>query len=104
MKTIKLTNKQQIEVLKTVRGRVEYRKLGLCHTICNVLELFGISVPPSLISCYIPLFTRENAIKYAGANSSNIYWWPYGAYDRVSRLQFLDFMINELKKKNNETY
>jgi hypothetical protein len=45
-----------------------------------------------------PLFTRDNAIIHADANDNNdFYWWQVD--DINSRLDFLDWMINELKKE-----
>lgn len=70
---------------------------GLCSYISKALKCYNVFPETIYYYIYIPLFNRENAIKYANAiQSKDIeYWWNKLNYK--DRLYFLNWMINELE-------
>jgi hypothetical protein len=107
---MELTNKEQIKVLKRARVKVFWREIDfwLCPIISGTLEEmlpidnFGKTkvVANSQIAEYIPLFTYENAVKYANAKEDALgYWWDYYD-DKDNRLKFIDWMIGELNDES----
>lgn len=95
-----LTSEQQIKVLENIKWTdLKKYKDGLCYGIMMSLrDTLYINVYSTECKNYIPLFTRENAIKF-GANSFTAYWWPFGIKGNECRKQFVDWMIDELKKE-----
>lgn len=101
---MKLTNKQQIEVLETVLEMLsdyDCSAIGLCCAINKSLLQNGYPYPYSITyaSLLIPLFTRENAMQF-GANEHSSFWWELD--DRKSRIEFTKWMIEQLKNNDNE--
>lgn len=98
-------NKEQIEALKQIRAHLlkDYNDPSLCLAgLCWYVHYDSITID-------LPLFTVQNAIKYANADPSaeqGTYWWECnGIYNRetfdlTNRLLFIDWMINELKGKS----
>jgi hypothetical protein len=42
----------------------------------------------------------KNAVEHANAIIHNSVWWGYWDYNRKDRILFLEWIINELKKRN----
>ena len=110
-----LTKKEQIiilkEVLEVLNNKTDDR--GLCYIIAHRIA-HRIIIPLNLlvyrlfINDYIPLFTKENAIKYGNAHKNNYsaYWWNHPdwwdtslTYDYENRILFVNWMISELEKE-----
>jgi hypothetical protein len=97
-KKMGLTNKEQIKILKSVREDI-CETFGLCSlTHCKIRKWLNFSGKVCTDS-YIPLFTRENAVKYANASTSGAYWWSNSPYDFKNRVKFLDWVIKETRKR-----
>lgn len=101
----------QIKVLENISWKADdnfknskcFYEHGLCELITNSLDDLGI-LHGNRLSSYIPLLTRENAIKYANARELNWfdYWWPiisneFSPYHY--RKYFINWIIGELKKQ-----
>lgn len=97
------TLEQQLRVLERAKVLVQNKnsKWGLCCAIeyAMVLEFnisrFGVGI----FEDDIPLFTKENAVKYGGYCGKGAYWWETDPYDAKSRLNFLDWMIKTIKRE-----
>ena len=92
----------QIEILRAVKKDVLETPFyeGLCHWIkYRIDRIYHNGYLIQRIDDYIPLFTIENAMKYAGAKQK-LFWWT--RYDNKNRLLFLDWMINKLEKQLNK--
>lgn len=96
-----LTTEEQIQVIKEARKRVLNKKNNFC--LCYMLKqalikIYGKITLLNEIQNYIPLFTKENAIKFAQAKPDySGFWWK--RYNYKDRLAFLDWMISELEKQ-----
>ena len=104
-----LTVDEQIEILKLAKDKLpntgwSHINFGICLAIKKTL--FDKSKRLYNTACFseierlIPSFTRENAIlSKIGKVQSGAYWWdtelPSGL---TNRLAFLDWLINELEK------
>ena len=106
---MKLTNKQQIDVLESVledlvSGNAEWS--GLCIFLLYELSkrghIYYREMPFDRIRLFIPLFTIENAVAFgADINNGLSYWWPLPGIS--SRVKFLKWMIEQLKLNSDET-
>jgi len=108
-----LTRKQQIRILTKAKEQLiidhKYEKC-MVRGLCGYLEKEIIAIyDKEFVSYYhlkqyIPLFTLENAEKWANAkpNEEN-YWWKHSNdpsdYDLKNRVLFLEWMIKELRWK-----
>lgn len=102
-----LTLEQQLRVLERARLLAKDHKWGLCRTIryAMVLELNISRFDVPGLEEDIPLFTEENAIKHGRYCRRGEYWWETRPHDFESRLNFLDWMINEIKQEiENEKF
>lgn len=106
---MKLTNKQQIEVLKSVLGMLLGGRLGQRTGLC-ILVLYELSrrgycnyreTNLREIRLFIPLLTIENAAMFGADTNSRSYWWPLS--DIKSRARVLKWMIKQLKNSKDET-
>lgn len=106
-----LTVDEQIEILKLAKKRLSNSRLscsvnGLCLTIEKVLlfdknKRLYYTACSSGIETLIPSFTRENAVlSKIGEIRSGAYWWSTDLSEGglANRLAFLDWLINELEK------
>ena len=95
-----LTLEEQLRVLEKVRAS---SRRALCFAIDDAMveEIPMYYSYPSMSSC-IPLFTRENAIKYANAKVESAFWWKTSPFDFKSRLKFLDWMIEKIREEMNK--
>ena len=107
---MKLTNKQQIDVLESVLDTLGYgvfcERSGLCIFTIYELSKRGYinyrEMEFNEIRLFIPLFTIENAVMFgADINNSLSYWWPLS--DIKSRIKFVKWMIEQLKLNSDET-
>ena len=97
------TLEQQLIVLERAKVLVQNKnsKWGLCCAIeyAMVLEFnisrFGVGI----FKDDIPLFTKENAVKYGKYYGKGVYWWETEPYDFKSRLDFLNWMITQIKQE-----
>lgn len=106
---MKLTAKQQIDVLESVlkdlvSGKPEWG--GLCIFILYELSkrghIYYRETQFDEIRLFIPLFTIENAVVFgADINNGLSYWWPLP--DIKSRVSFLKWIIEQLKLNSDET-
>lgn len=84
--------------------QLKYGSTGLCSVIQDsIIDLFNGYIHYPDLSKAIPIFTRKNASKFSLAYSPNVdndYWWPLK--DTEARVEFLDWMITELK--TNKAY
>ena len=108
---------EQIEVLEAAKGNLvalsdSYACVGLCHALdCAIYKrhesisiLTGYS---SGIRKVIPSFTFDNAVLYGTdyeKAAPNWYWWSteVAKGGLTNRLNFLGFLIEKLKKEDNE--
>ena len=94
-----LTIEQRIFVLEEAKILIEKRvAYCLCSAMINTLKLhFPEEFYISSIVEMEPLFLRENALQF-GAKKGKAYefWWPIGV--NAGRIQFIDWMIGELRK------
>lgn len=109
MNKIDLEPERQIAILMRASELVlENPNTGLCWNIIYAIKekmpqlYLQEQAKANLAKDCISLFTRENAIKYAGARANKpmeyyVYWWP--SHDTNSRLNFLSWMIGELQKE-----
>ena len=105
-----LTVNEQIEILKLAKKKLpnlswSYASAGICLSIKKVLldknERLYITACFSGIESLIPSFIRENAIlSKIGKVGSGAYWWDteLSKGGLTNRLAFLDWLINELEK------
>ena len=90
---------KQIEILERAKHKPTIS--GLCNDIDRAITI-RLNIPFShlgTLKSYIPLFTRENAIKYANAKARGVFWWETDPFDSKSRLNFLNWMIEVIKKE-----
>lgn len=96
----KLTLEEQITVLQNIDCDYLYRKrIGLCHDVWSNLDTYHLrhkQPEGSFLSDYIPLFTRDNAVKYFNADRLT-YWWMRDENGYMQRKLFLEWIINKLK-------
>lgn len=103
----KLTAQEQIEVLEEAiqiinkKEEVFSFKCGICYAIKWALynkydeKEFKNDLIYELIPKLIPLFKRENALKFNA--SYDMWWWELNEDGIKHRKEFLCWMINELK-------
>lgn len=104
----KLTVQEQIEVLEEAIQFINKKeetfnfKCGICYAIKNVIidkynkkELKNDLIY-ELIPKLIPLFKRENAMKFNA--SYGTWWWELNEDGMKHRKEFINWMIIELKK------
>ena len=103
MKTF--STKDQLKILEWAKDNYSYFMQfgvdsGLCwHIRTAIVQFFYIkSLSYNRLRFCIPLFTKKNAQKFGGKTKTG-YWW--GMKD-LNRGLFLDWMIDELKRKENE--
>lgn len=105
-----LSKEQQIEILEKVLTKLKqgnYFRVFLC---CNIVEIINIKYgyntiidhKSTLITPYIPIFSRKNATiacnelglkpPYKGYSGG---WW--GCIEVDTRIKVLEWMINKLK-------
>lgn len=94
-----LTPQQQIEVLENIDWKdLIYYKDGLCFGIMvslrNTLNMWEDSSKNKEL---IPLFTRENALKFE-AHPRFAYWWDFSIDSYNNRKCFVDWIIKQLKE------
>lgn len=91
--------KKAIVVLKEVDPKtVNYKSNKFSVCTCNIVrELINKSNVHGLDN-YIPLFTRENAIKYCGAREK-MFWWAEDPFDIDSRLEWLRWLRKQIKSQ-----
>lgn len=106
-----LTKEEQIVILKEVLELLNNKAVdrGLCYIIAHRIRIHLNLIDTRLIiNDYIPLFTKENAIKYGNAYRHNYsaYWWNCpswweidSVYDYENRILFINWIISELEKK-----
>lgn len=101
-----LTPEQQIEVLENIdwKDLIRYKD-GLCYGIMiSLRDTAHISVLSSKFGELIPLFTRQNALKFEG-HPHKAYWWDCSIDSYNNRKCFVDWIIEELEKQlQNEKY
>lgn len=101
----------QIMVLENINWKADdnlknsdcFYEHGLCELIAESLDNLGI-LHGNKLESYIPLFTKENAFKYANAREVNwfTYWWPITSKEFQPyhyRKYFVSWMIQELRKQ-----
>ena len=105
-----LTVNEQIEVLKLAKKRLpnlswSHASAGICLAIKKTLfdkgERLYNTACFSGIESLIPSFTRENAVlSKIGKVGCGAYWWSTDLSEGglTNRLAFLDWLINELEK------
>lgn len=100
---MRLTTKQQIEVLESVLKGImsptpEWG--GLCIFILYELSKRRytdyLKTRFDEIRLFIPLFTIENAARFGAGTYVLAYWWPL--QDMKSRARFVKWIIKQLKK------
>ena len=103
----KLTVQEQIEVLEEAIQIINKKdeafnfKSGICYVIKCALykkydeKKFNNDLMYELIPKLIPLFKRENAMKFNA--SYGTWWWELNEDGIKHRKEFLSWMINELK-------
>ena len=91
-----LTIEEKISILEEAKTLLLE---GTCCCICNALHKAIDRLFPGLkymrLKQIIPIFLRDNAIQF-GASKTYMYWWPIGTWKE--RIQFIDWMIEELRK------
>ncbi len=94
-----LTNNEKIEVLeKAIKKLSERRASGLCIIIRDCL---GRDVTYDEIEEYIDLFTFENSKKFS-SNEWAVefgHWFMLNSEGYYERIKFLEWMIQEYKKR-----
>lgn len=106
---MKLTNKQQIEVLESVLGMLLDggfgKRSGLCILVLYELSKRGYcnynQTNLDEIRLFVPLLTIENAAIFGADINSRSYWWPLS--DIGIRAKFLKWTIKQLKLNSDET-
>lgn len=96
-----LTVKEQIKVLESIDW-IELMEdgYGLCYGIKKSLFLtLHRSIPSWEVHNLIPLFKKQNAALFGARVSENNYWWPLTPYACEKRKEFINWIIEELKKK-----
>lgn len=100
-KQIKIINKA-IKYLKGDKGNT----LSLCgYLVWALNDYTNVFINVCSVGEYIPLFTRENAIKYGDASQkrsdeNNAFWW--GVHDYKNRLLFLLWIKGQLEAQLKE--
>ena len=96
----KLTKQQQIEVLENIDWKdLIYYKDGLCFGIkISLSDTLHMNIDSTELKELIPLFTRENILKFE-AHPRSAYWWSLDVDGFNCRKSFIDWIINELKKE-----
>lgn len=105
----------QIKVLKSIDwDNLQKEKLGLCYAIRKSIINNGMLSCSDRISLYIPLFTYENARRYADAHycfNTTGYWWKISGYSEMdyltafsNRKRFINWIVEQLENiiKNEE--
>ena len=105
--------KEQIQILKYARTLMMSTNLpydiGLCAAISRSIDKLNhplyvdyCTIPSRRLNMFIPLFTRETAIKVFDQknwspkpHTDRDYWWELG--NNQSRIMFLDWMIEQLE-------
>ena len=104
-----LSLEEQIEILEIAREEVNERRRGLCGIISKVINRVSGTYERRTypycsyvdVDLFIPLFTRQNAVKY-GNGVNDMYWWKHRyKHDFESRINFLNWMIRQIKKEIN---
>ena len=109
-----LTVNEQIEILKLAKKKLPnlsrtHTRYGICLAIKKTL--FDKNERWYNIACFcginklIPSFTRENAIlSKIGEIGCGAYWWntQLSKGGLTNRLDFLDWLINELEKSQKK--
>lgn len=98
----KISKEKQLAIIELVRAGLVNKtyKYGLCEAFQDVIsQELHISIYYSSIKEYFPLFTQENAIKYAnGGLNRFVWWWTTGEnFDYKNRILFLDWMSSKIK-------
>lgn len=72
---------------------------GLCISIYNALQHYGINGYLRKLKTFIPLFINKNAVLFRATYHNDInmvYWWEEGVWD-TGRLDFLKWLIKQYK-------
>ena len=105
---------EQIEVLEYAKVELislsdSYTCAGLCHAIGSAIHKRHKSITGCSRSVcrFIPSFTFENAVLSGTVDhdaSPDWFWWDPTVEKGgiTNRLNFLDFLINNLKNENHE--
>lgn len=73
---------------------------GLCSILTHAIyEVYNAAIIDRFIYDFIPLFNKENAIKYGKSRVNYAYWWSTYVDDGAieDRKAFVRWMIRELK-------
>ena len=101
---------QQLAIIKIAKEHLNKYGIDNSTGLCGILKdiILSIYKPEKTLEdrCnttiiqYLPTFTHENAVKYAGVvpDCKNMYWWSVYPYDFEGRLKFLDWMEEGLLK------
>lgn len=119
MKTLSISD--QIEILEEAKTRLkeeinregwkafkcDITSYGLCNVVVRIIfskSNKSLFLPMSQIKEFIPLFTLENAREFGESLCINPlrFWWPLTKKGFQLRIEFLDWMINELEKTSNK--
>jgi len=104
-----MNKEDQIAVLKKAKAelireyRIQHTHRGLCYYIsyqlASLIETHNrndyLNIP-----IYIPLFSRENAKRFASEEENFMCTYWFFAGNSKSRIKFINWMIKELKKGN----
>ena len=80
------------EVLKRAK---KIKHGGICFSVIDVLEDYGLLNNYHYLTEYFPKFTKENALQF-GADKERNWWWKPDVWD-TGRMDFLDWLIEEYK-------
>lgn len=98
----KISKEKQLAIIELVRAGLVNKTYnnGLCYAFQDIIsQELHISIYYSSIKEYFPLFTQENAIKYANGDTNRfVWWWTTGVnFDYKNRILFLDWMSSKIK-------
>ena len=103
LKSYALPADEQIAIFKEIIAiyKEKNRRTGLCILLqIKLNELYCISKSPSELYLYFPLMVRDNSRKLNPQKTTSdegAYWWDFIYFDYDSRIQFLEWMIQELE-------
>lgn len=89
----------QIKVIDRALINLEHDTVPLSLCMCLDKAIHYVTNDEvGRIGYYIPLFTRENAIKFGNANERDMFFW-WGHSDYESRRPFLLWIRKQLKRQ-----
>jgi len=97
----RLSKQEKVKILILAREHIDTvtQFQGLCAAIGHTLNSNFSDYREYDLNEIFPMFTRNNAQLLFGARKEHCYWWPCTEEGDAKRLQFLDWMIQELSKK-----